>query len=88
MNKALKALIMHMLNNRIIGEKHVPEDRVIKPRIKYLNRHDQTEFQTEYSGMIMQGYFIRRKKRTGKSSDYHISLMPGDVLAELKKMIE
>jgi hypothetical protein len=76
MNKALRAIINHMLNNRIIGEKHIPEKRIIKSRTKWLNKEERKEFKTEYEALIKNNIIFRTKKRTGKDYDWHISLNP------------
>jgi len=74
MNRAIKALLMTMLNQRIIGGKHTPENKIIKSKTKWLDKKEKKEFQKEYKELIKQGVMIRVKKRTGKGSDWHISL--------------
>ncbi|KYK25415.1 hypothetical protein AYK26_06115 [Euryarchaeota archaeon SM23-78] len=65
---------MTMLNQRIIGGKHTPENKIIKSKTKWLDKKEKKEFQKEYKELIKQGVMIRVKKRTGKGSDWHISL--------------
>jgi len=75
-----------MLHNRIIGEKHSPEQLLIKSKIKHLNKNEQKEFYEEYEIMVQKQYFIRLKKRTGKGSDWHVSLNP-EKISELEEEI-
>jgi hypothetical protein len=55
---------------------------LIKRRIKYLSKAEQKQFQEEYDCLVKEGLIIRLKKKTGKGSDWHISLNPR-MLAEL-----
>ncbi|MBU0758092.1 MAG: hypothetical protein KKF44_08540 [Nanoarchaeota archaeon] len=48
---------------------------------------DRTIFDKEYKNIVNEGIILRTKKRTGKSSEYHLSLNPRK-LCELKKMID
>lgn len=74
MNKALKAIIICMLNKRYIGGKHTPEDNLIKSKIKWLNKGDIKIFYKEYKEMLNNQLLLRIKKRTKKNYDWHISL--------------
>lgn len=76
MNSALRAIINHMLNNRIIGEKHTPEKILIVSRTKWLNKDERKEFKKEYETLIKSSIILRAKKRTGKGYDWHISINP------------
>jgi len=86
MNLTLKNLLLKMLHNRIIGEKHTPEQLLIKSKIRYLSKISQKEFYEEYKTLIQKQYFIRVKKKTGKGTDWHISLNP-ERLHELEEEI-
>jgi hypothetical protein len=85
-NGALRAIILHMLNKRYIGNKHLPEDLIVKRKIKWLSNKDVSEFESEYKKMINEGFIIKLKKRSGKGSDWHLSLNPRK-LDELKTLI-
>ena len=74
MNRVLKAILCCLINKSKFGESHTPEDRLIKPKIKYINSSERKEFEKEYQQMIKQGIILRVKKRTGKGTDWHISL--------------
>jgi hypothetical protein len=76
MNGILKNLLLKMLHNRIIGEKHAPEQLMIKSKVRHLDKTSQKEFYEEYEALVKKQYFIRLKKRTGKGTDWHISLNP------------
>jgi len=48
MNRALKAIILFLLNKHIIGNKHFPEHRVIVSKTKYLHLTELKQFKKEY----------------------------------------
>ncbi|MFH0874427.1 MAG: hypothetical protein V1859_00685 [archaeon] len=83
MNNHLRSIILTMLNKHIIGGKHIPENIIIKSKTKWMNSSERNIFQKEFDDLIKQEFFIRLKKRSGKGSDWHISLNPGR-LNELK----
>lgn len=87
MNGALKDLIIFMLNRRYIGGKHTLEERLINSKTKWLRKEDYRYFEKEYRELINNQSILRVKKRTGKGSDWHISLNPRR-LKELNEMIE
>ena len=87
MNDALKDLLIEMLKKHYIGAKHIPEDRLIIRRLKCMNKQFQKEFYSEYNDCINKEFFIRLKKRTGKGSDYHISLNP-EMIEEINDLVE
>ncbi len=76
MHNELRDLLQYMLSHHIIGARHAPEDRLITSRIKHLPRNVQKEFYEEYDALCRKGWCIRLKKRTGKGSDWHISINP------------
>ncbi len=86
MNPSLRAMISLMLNKRIIGRKHTPEEKMIRSKTKWLQREEYNEFQKEYRDAINNQLILKIKKRTGKGSDWHISLNPKR-LKELYEMI-
>ncbi|HIH31648.1 TPA: hypothetical protein HA235_02985 [Candidatus Woesearchaeota archaeon] len=86
MNIALKRMIAVMMNQHIVGHKHIPEMLLIKSRIKNLSKQQQKEFMDEYSRLVNMDYFWRLKKRTGKGTEWHISINP-DMLVDLKELI-
>ena len=74
MNRAIKALLTTLLNQKIIGAKHTIENRIIKSKTKYLEKQEKKDFTKEYKQLINNNIIIRIKKRTGKGKDWHISL--------------
>jgi len=86
MNPALKAIITIMLSKKIIGSKHTPEDKLIKSKTQWLSKEEYNEFDKEYRKAINEQLILKIKKRTGKGSDWHISLNPRK-LKELYEMI-
>jgi hypothetical protein len=87
MNCALKAIITYMLSKKYIGGKHIPEERLVTSKTKWLQRNDCHDFEKEYRKAVNEELILRIKKRTGKGSDWHISLNPRK-LKELYQMIE
>ena len=86
MNDALRDMLKEMIVSHYIGGRHIPEDRLIIRRLKLMNKHFQKEFYSEYHEYINRGFFIRLKKKTGKGTDYHISLDPG-FIAEIRELV-
>lgn len=85
MNKALIALFRSLLNWWYIGEKHTPESKIIKSKIKWLCKKERKEFHKECGKEIKQNNtVIRIRKRTKKGSDWHISVNP----RKIKEIIE
>jgi len=76
MDKKLKRLIKVLRNQNTIGQKHIPENIVLKSVLRDANKHERKEFFREYESLTQQGFLIRLKKRTGKGNDWHISLNP------------
>lgn len=76
MNASLKAILSTMLNKRIIGGKHTPEDKMIKSKATWVQKEELKDFEEEYRWAINEELILRMKKRTGKGSDWHISLNP------------
>jgi len=87
MNDKLKDLILFMFRHRIIGAKHFPEEKLIKSRIKYLDKNSQKQFYDEYYALVDSNYFIRLKKRTGKGSEEHISMNP-EMIEDIYELLE
>ena len=85
MNKAITSLIKFLLNHNIIGAKHFPENKLIQSRIKWLNKQEQKDFKKQYKEL--KKYLIRTKKRTGKSSTYHISINPKNI-KKIKELLK
>ena len=83
MNESLKSVLNTLLIHRKIGESHTPEEPLINKRTKYLSKPDRKEFEDQYFRLIKEGFIIRLKKKTGKGSDWHISLNP-KLLTELR----
>jgi hypothetical protein len=85
MNRALEAVLITMLNRRYIGGRHTNEEQLIKAKTRWCV--ERSGFESEYKTLINEGYIIKLKKRTGKGSDWHISLNPRK-LRELKQLLE
>lgn len=78
---------MYLLNHKYIGRRHTPEDRLIKSKTKWIESTGETGFKKDYKKMINQGIILRKKKKTGKGTDWHVSLNPRK-LKELGKILE
>lgn len=76
MNGAIKAVIAYLLNKKYIGGKHTPEQKIINSKTKWLNKKEKRTFNDEYKKAINDNLILKTKKRTGKGSDWHISLNP------------
>jgi hypothetical protein len=87
MNEKLKHILKFMLRHNMIGAKHLPEKALFNSALKHLNKNIQKEIYKEYENLIRQEYFIRLKKRTGKGSEYHISLNP-EMIEEINDLVE
>ena len=87
MNGALKAIITTMLSKRYIGGKHTPEERLLNSKTRLLQKEEYRDFERGYKEMINMQMILRIQKRTGKGSDWHISLNPRR-LKEVYEMIE
>ena len=87
MNRAIKSLLTALLNKKKIGKSHTPEHKQIVSKTKWLNKKEKKEFDDEYKELISKEIILRLKKKTKKSSDWHISLNPKK-LKELREMLE
>ena len=87
MQPSSKAVLQRLLIGNYIGAKHRPEQKVLKRATIRLDKDAIKIFQHEYRLMLNQSWLIRLKKRTGKGSDWHISLNPKK-LQEIKDSIE
>ena len=76
-----------MLHKHYVGGKHIPENLLFKSRLKSVPKDLRKECEDEYAELLQRGVFIRLKKRTGKRSDWHISLNP-EMLAEINELVE
>jgi hypothetical protein len=65
-----------MLNRSIIGGAHTPEKEMIKSKTRWLNNEERRKFKEEYEELVKGVMILRIKKKTGKGSDWHISLNP------------
>ena len=89
MNTTLKAILVYLINKRYIGEKHTPEEKLVKSRSKWLKKDELKEFKKEYKKH--NWCFRRLKKRTGKGFDWHISIdhrCLQEIITLLKKKID
>ena len=73
MNIGLRAIIIFLLNKKYIKNRHYPEKQLITQKTKYLNPEQKKQFDDEYK-QFRDKFLFRTKKRTGKGSDWHISL--------------
>lgn len=87
MNKILKSVLLCLFNKKYIGKKHTPEEKLIKSKTKWANDKDVNSFKKEYKNYINERFILRNKKKTKKSSDWHISLNPRK-LKKLFKMLK
>ena len=87
MNELLRKLLDLMYNKHLIGNKHIPEKLLMVSKIKHLNKTEQNLFYEEYAYLIKKEFFFRLKKKTGKGSDWHISLNP-EKIDEIKDYIK
>ena len=76
MNRGAKDLLRHLLAKRCIGGKHIPESIVMAHLVFGLDRNRRRELEKDYRDLLNNGTIMRMKKRTGKGSDWHISLNP------------
>ena len=87
MEPALKALLMTLMNKRIIGGRHTPEKKIIKSKTRWLTKSEKRQFDKQYKELINLNIIIKQMKRTKKDSDYHIALNPAK-LREMYELIE
>ncbi|MBW2967436.1 hypothetical protein KY362_03035 [Candidatus Woesearchaeota archaeon] len=85
MHDALQAVIRFLWNKKYIGKRHFPEKKLVISRTKWLSPAEKKQFDREYASA--KRYLIRMKKRTGKQSDWHVSLNP-EMLGELMERLE
>lgn len=76
MNDSLRKILNILWARKCVGGKHAPEDRIIVPKIKWMNKNEQKQFMKEYQYFVDNAFVLRFKKRTGKGTDWHISLNP------------
>jgi hypothetical protein len=76
MNKAIRALLTTLLNQKKIGGSHTPEHRLIAAKTQWLNKDGRKEFEKEYKQLKNEQILLCSRKRTGKGFDWHISLNP------------
>ena len=84
MNLVLKTILLFLIDKKYIGGKHIPEDKLIKSKTKWIDTKAKKEFEKEYKRMLNDSFILRLKKRTGKGSNWHISLNP----RKLKELYE
>ena len=87
MNEALKAMIVVMISKRYIGGKHIPEDKLVKSKTKWLQKDERKDFESQYKNMINDEWILKTKKKTGKGSGWHLSLNPRK-LKEIYELIK
>lgn len=76
MNKNLETILLYLINKRIIGAKHTSENKLVQSKTKWISKEEKKEFAIQYKEIINKRIIIRVKKRTGKGSDWHISINP------------
>jgi hypothetical protein len=64
-----------MFTKHYIGGRHIPEQQLVVGRIRHLTKEERKQFMREYEE-FRETYCIVLMKRTGKGSDWHISLNP------------
>jgi hypothetical protein len=75
-----------LIGKRYIGGKHLPERKLLVSRTRWASKEERRSFQKEYDALVNEGFIGRQNKRSGKSSEPHISLNPHK-LAELHEMM-
>lgn len=76
MNRGLRAIVLFLLNKKYIGNRHFPERKLVSSRTKYLSMPEQEEFEQEYKSFVNNMYLLKMKERTGKGTEWDISLNP------------
>lgn len=76
MNKHLKDVLLQLLSKNFIGAKHTYEKKILNQNLRAIGKKERKEFQKEYNKCLNDAWFLRIKKRTGKNSDWHVSLNP------------
>lgn len=87
MNSTLRAVLIFLYSKQYIGAKHIPENRLLRKKTRFILKEEIKPFTKEYNRMIRAGYILRMKKKTGKGTDWHIALNPR-TLQEVLEMIE
>ncbi|MFH1181985.1 MAG: hypothetical protein V1702_03430 [Candidatus Woesearchaeota archaeon] len=87
MDSALRDMLLIMVHRLIIGNRHTPEDAIIRSKTKWLSKDEKRGFFREYKQLVNETYILRAKKRTGKGNDWHISLNPSRV-SEIKTKLK
>jgi len=72
MNSQLTKLVEYMKSHKIYGAKHIPEELIINSRTRHLSKSERKEFLDAYHDH--EFLFHKLKKRTGRGSEWHISL--------------
>lgn len=86
MDIALRAVLKYLWKKKYFGHKHTPEERTIKKVVHWRNREQKKEFNSQYKEVINEGLILRLKKRTGKGSDWHISINPKKIKDLMEKL--
>jgi hypothetical protein len=86
MNAGLIRIIIALRNRNVIGHKHFPERLAIVSKIKRLPKQEQKEILAQYNELVNKGYFWRLMKKTGKGSEWHVSINP-EMLKEIEELI-
>jgi len=71
-----RAVVVWLINKKCFGGKHTSEKKLLNRKIKWLTKDIKNKFDKEYKELINKGIILRQKKRTGKSSDWHIFINP------------
>ena len=88
MNECLKKIILFLMNKKYVGGKHFPENKLITSRTKYHGSEEVREFEKEYKEFVNNLFLLKLKKKTGKGSEFHISINPRkikEIFEELNK---
>ncbi|HLC75429.1 MAG TPA: hypothetical protein VJH88_06285 [Candidatus Nanoarchaeia archaeon] len=72
MNEKTGTILRTMIARHIIGEKHLPEMRLMK-RITHLPKNEQNAIRADWEYCIKQLQWVLRMKKTG---EWHVSLNP------------
>lgn len=83
LSDATKAVLSYLLNKRLF-QRHKPEDKILRFKIRWLSKEERKIFEKEYACLIQEEIILKEKKQTGKGTDWHIRLNP----RKLKEALE
>lgn len=76
MNEILRSVLIFLLSKRYIGGKHMPEEKLILRKTRWIGPQMKMDFYDGYDRLVKDGLILRSRKRTGKGMGWHIALNP------------